>query len=59
METSTTEVDPETQERITRTTRTVTMSIPVAHSAVSGSDELRDSMQKVIDQFMTEERRGQ
>ncbi|XP_015589451.1 ankyrin-3 isoform X7 [Cephus cinctus] len=60
METTTIEVDPDTQERITKTTRTVTMSVPVAGSAVgAGTDELRESMQKIVDQFMTEERRGQ
>ncbi|XP_076296315.1 uncharacterized protein LOC143216793 isoform X5 [Lasioglossum baleicum] len=48
METTTTEVDPDTQERITRTVTQVTTTI-------SGADDLRDAMQK----FMMEERRDQ
>ncbi|XP_033226769.1 ankyrin-3-like isoform X10 [Belonocnema kinseyi] len=59
METSTTEVDPETNERTTRTTRVVTATVPGAGIVSGGSDELRESMQKIVDQFMVEERKGQ
>ncbi|XP_015113068.1 microtubule-associated protein futsch isoform X7 [Diachasma alloeum] len=57
VETTTTEIDPVTNERITKTTRVATSSGTTGGGA--GSDELRESMQKIVDQFMTEERRGQ
>ncbi|XP_044010729.1 ankyrin-2-like isoform X9 [Aphidius gifuensis] len=60
VETTTTEIDPETNERITKTVKTVTSSSSsVTGGTTGGSDELRESMQKIMDQFMTEERRGQ
>ncbi|XP_076226618.1 uncharacterized protein LOC116427791 isoform X20 [Nomia melanderi] len=52
METTTTEVDPETQERITRT---VTQVITTTSGTISDTDELRDSMQKIVSRFMMEE----
>ncbi|XP_012245429.1 titin [Bombus impatiens] len=55
METTTTEEDPETQERITRTVHVITTTSGTA----SGPDELRESMQKIVDRFMMEERREQ
>ncbi|XP_076752691.1 uncharacterized protein LOC143424501 isoform X1 [Xylocopa sonorina] len=55
METTTTEEDPETQERITRTVQVVTTTSGTA----SGPDELRESMQQIVDRFMMEERRDQ
>ncbi|XP_043478904.1 ankyrin-2-like isoform X4 [Leptopilina heterotoma] len=57
METTTTEIDPETNERITRTTRVVTTA--GLGGVSSGADELRESMQKIVDQFMVEDRKGQ
>lgn len=45
--------------RITRTTRTLTTSGSVIGGGVGENDELRESMQKIVDQFMTEERRAQ
>ncbi|KAH0568239.1 hypothetical protein KQX54_019794, partial [Cotesia glomerata] len=60
METTTTEIDPLTNEKITRTTRVITSSTTVPGTEeMVGNDELRESMQKVVDQFMTEERRAQ
>ncbi|XP_006619672.1 ankyrin-3-like isoform X1 [Apis dorsata] len=55
METTTTEEDPETQERVTRTVQVITTTSGTA----SGPDELRESMQKIVDRFMMEERRDQ
>ncbi|OXU17368.1 hypothetical protein TSAR_008989 [Trichomalopsis sarcophagae] len=40
----------------TRVTRTMTTSVP---GATEDSEEMRESMQKIVDQFMTEERKGQ
>ncbi|XP_063920116.1 ankyrin-3-like isoform X2 [Zophobas morio] len=53
-ETITEEVDPVTGAKITRTIRTVTQTVssPVGRS----EEEMRQSMQNVLDQFMTEER---
>ena len=45
--------------RITRTTRVLTATVPGAGNVSGGSDELRESMQKIVDQFMVEERKGQ
>nr|KAF7439129.1 hypothetical protein H0235_001520 [Vespula pensylvanica] len=60
VETTTTEMDPLTQERITRTVQvvTTTTTVPMA-GGIAVTDDLRESMQKIVDQFMTEERKGQ
>ncbi|KAH1010689.1 hypothetical protein HUJ05_004945 [Dendroctonus ponderosae] len=51
-ETTIEEVDPVTGAKITRTIRTL-----VSHSIVSPNEsELRQTMQNVLDQFMSEER---
>ncbi|XP_072750226.1 uncharacterized protein [Anoplolepis gracilipes] len=55
METTTIEVDPVTQECITTTTRTESRT--VSSMEASGTDDLRESMQKIMDTFMTEERK--
>ncbi|XP_033609017.1 ankyrin-3 isoform X5 [Cryptotermes secundus] len=51
-ETVSTEYDPNTQQRVITTTRTVAMST----SGADGTDGLRQSMQEIVDKFMTEER---
>lgn len=43
--------------RITRTTRVVTTT--GSGGITGGADELRESMQKIVDQFMVEDRKGQ
>ncbi|XP_047358363.1 ankyrin-3-like isoform X23 [Vespa velutina] len=60
IETTTTEMDPLTQERVTRTMQvvTTTTTIPMA-GGIAVTDDLRESMQKIVDQFMAEERKGQ
>ncbi|XP_036150915.1 uncharacterized protein LOC118648666 isoform X1 [Monomorium pharaonis] len=55
METTTIEVDPVTQESITTTTRTETRTI--SSTGAGGTDDLRESMQKIMDTFMTEEKK--
>ncbi|XP_067209228.1 ankyrin-3 isoform X13 [Linepithema humile] len=55
METTTIEVDPVTQESITTTTRMETRTI--SSMGAGGTDDLRESMQKIMDTFMTEERK--
>ncbi|KAL0125581.1 hypothetical protein PUN28_004590 [Cardiocondyla obscurior] len=55
METTTIEVDPVTQESVTTTTRTETRTI--SSVGAGGTDDLRESMQKIMDTFMTEERK--
>lgn len=39
-------------------TSSLSSTVPVTEE-MSGNNELRESMQKVVDQFMTEERRAQ
>ncbi|KAK0094455.1 hypothetical protein PV326_010824, partial [Microctonus aethiopoides] len=46
------------QAGITRTTRTITSS-GTSGGGTEDSNDLKDSMQKIVDQFMTEERRAQ
>lgn len=53
METTTIEVDPVTQESITTTTRVESRT--VLSTGTDGTDDLRESMQKIMDTFMTEE----
>jgi len=51
-ETVTTEYDPDTERRVITTTRTVTMTT----TGTGDSDGLRQSMQEIVDKFMTDER---
>ncbi|XP_069685687.1 ankyrin-3-like isoform X5 [Periplaneta americana] len=51
-ETITTEFDPNTQRRVVTTTRTVTMSTTGGEE----TDDLRQSMQEIVDKFMADER---
>lgn len=37
----------------------MTVAAPVADGATGGTDELRQSMQDIVDQFMSRERRDQ
>ncbi|XP_011500173.1 PREDICTED: ankyrin-3-like [Ceratosolen solmsi marchali] len=59
METITTETSPETHERIMRVTRTITSSVPVTGEDTGDSDNLHESVKKIVDQFMAEERKAQ
>ncbi|XP_063217297.1 ankyrin-3 isoform X3 [Bacillus rossius redtenbacheri] len=52
METVTTQFDPDTNTKVTTTTRTVTATEPGGDS----TDDLRLSMQEIVDQFMAGER---
>ncbi|XP_021936517.1 ankyrin-3-like isoform X3 [Zootermopsis nevadensis] len=51
-ETISTEYDPNSQRRVVTTTRTVTMSTP----GTDDTNGLRQSMQEIVDSFMTDER---
>ncbi|KAJ9585518.1 hypothetical protein L9F63_002684, partial [Diploptera punctata] len=53
-ETVTTEFDPNNQRRVVTTVRTVTMT-----SSGENDDDLRQSMQEIVDKFMTDERQQQ
>uniref|UniRef100_A0ABD2WV26 Death domain-containing protein n=1 Tax=Trichogramma kaykai TaxID=54128 RepID=A0ABD2WV26_9HYME len=53
IETTTTEINPDTSERITKVTQTITTSV-----AEDGSTSGGDGLQKIVDQFMSEERKG-
>ncbi|XP_023315174.1 ankyrin-2-like isoform X2 [Trichogramma pretiosum] len=53
IETTTTEINPDTSERITKVTQTITTSV-----AEDGSSSGGDGLQKIVDQFMSEERKG-
>ncbi|PSN43661.1 hypothetical protein C0J52_11986 [Blattella germanica] len=52
-ETVTTEFDPNNQRRVVTTTRTMTMT------SSEDPDDLRQSMQEIVDKFMTDERQQQ
>jgi hypothetical protein len=45
--------------RITRVTRTITSSVPVMGEDIEESENLHESVKKIVDQFMAEERKGQ